>query len=530
MLPTPYGGVMAVQEILRDIGLTEAEIKVYLAMLELGSSTTGPIVERSGASSSKIYEILDKLMQKGLVSFIVKKGTKHFEAAAPERILDYVTEKENKVKQQKQELKNIIPELELKQTLSKYQSEATIYKGMKGLETSFKELLKDGKKGDCAYVFVVGEVDDRLQTFFKRDYEKRAKRGIKTKTVFAEAARTVYEERKHIPLFEGKVISINSTPATAVVFNDSVHLRIGESDEVISIIINRKELAAAYKEQFDTLWNQDVNIYKGFEAVTNKFWSMLNEMKKGDEYHVLGATYGEGGKKLIDWFERYHAERIKRGINVKLLAVPKDYQLITDELTTTGDPQMKLAELRKLPSDFATHMQINLYPNDKVLMFLFGEEMVCFETTSKVLHHNFKKYFDSLWNQEAQVFQGPDAIQDLFEQMLVAGHCDFIGARGYFVDHRPEFIDDWEKRAIKQGFTMRNIVDPETKGHRITTFSFAETKYTISKEFSSMSVFWIFGDKVAISNWVKKEPIVVIIDNKQLHDTYKKQFEELWKK
>ena len=70
-------------ELLEAIGLTKSEIKVYLALLELGSSTTGPIVEKSGASSSKIYEILEKLIQKGLVGHVIKAGKKHFEAAPP---------------------------------------------------------------------------------------------------------------------------------------------------------------------------------------------------------------------------------------------------------------------------------------------------------------------------------------------------------------------------------------------------------------------------------------------------------------
>ena len=39
----------------------------------------------------------------------------------------------------------------------------------------------------------------------------------------------------------------------------------------------------------------------------------------------------------------------------------------------------------------------------------------------------------------------------------------------------------------------------------------------------------IFGNKVAISNWTEKEPIVVVIENKHVHDLYKQQFELLWK-
>src|SRR3989338_7077733 len=124
-------------KLLEDIGLTKSEIQVYLALLELGSSTTGKIVDKSKASSSKIYEILEKLIQKGLAAYIIKSGVKYFEASSPERLMDYMNEKEERVEIQKEALKKIIPELELKHKLSRYKSEATIYKGLRGLKTAF---------------------------------------------------------------------------------------------------------------------------------------------------------------------------------------------------------------------------------------------------------------------------------------------------------------------------------------------------------------------------------------------------------
>ena len=42
-------------QLLRNIGLTDSEIKVYFALLELGSSSKGPIVNESKVASSKIY-------------------------------------------------------------------------------------------------------------------------------------------------------------------------------------------------------------------------------------------------------------------------------------------------------------------------------------------------------------------------------------------------------------------------------------------------------------------------------------------
>ena len=96
---------------LRKIGLTEGEIKVYLALLELGSATSGRITKKCGISGSKVYEVLDRLAKKGLASFITKNGVKHFEASSPERILDYLEEKESQIEEEKSAIQDIIPEL-----------------------------------------------------------------------------------------------------------------------------------------------------------------------------------------------------------------------------------------------------------------------------------------------------------------------------------------------------------------------------------------------------------------------------------
>ena len=53
------------EELLAEIGLTKSEIAVYFALLEIGSSTTGPIIKEAGIASGKAYLILDKLLEKG---------------------------------------------------------------------------------------------------------------------------------------------------------------------------------------------------------------------------------------------------------------------------------------------------------------------------------------------------------------------------------------------------------------------------------------------------------------------------------
>ena len=91
-------------ELLQKIGMNKSEVKVYLKLLELGSSTTGPIMHHAKVSSSKIYGVLQRLIEKGLVSFIIKSKTRYYHASSPEALLDYVHEKENEVENQKQNI------------------------------------------------------------------------------------------------------------------------------------------------------------------------------------------------------------------------------------------------------------------------------------------------------------------------------------------------------------------------------------------------------------------------------------------
>ncbi len=85
-------------ETLKSIGLTNGEARVYIALLSLGTSTVSPIVKLSGISSSKVYFILNRLAVKGLVSMSIKEKNRIYSATEPERILDYLEEREKIIK------------------------------------------------------------------------------------------------------------------------------------------------------------------------------------------------------------------------------------------------------------------------------------------------------------------------------------------------------------------------------------------------------------------------------------------------
>jgi len=294
-------------------------------------------------------------------------------------------------------------------------------------------------------------------------------------------------------------------------------------DKTTIFVVENKGLVESYKKYFELLWSQEVIVGKGVKGVQDAWNKMLDELEPGEEYYVMGAADREQ-KALYDWLVDFHNRRRAKGVKSKFLFVAGAEKYVE----RFKENYYEMSETKFLPEGVYKGIQFNLF-KDKVLIIVWREkEPIVFTIEDKTVYQTFKTHFDNLWQQDTRIVKGLDAIQGLFEDFLEAGEVDFIAARGYFVDKRPEFIDGWEKRAIKKGFRMRNIVDPGTKGHRITKFPFAETKYTLPKEFANLSVIWIYGNKVVISNWVEDEPMAVIIENKALHGMYKQQFELLW--
>src|SRR3989344_5653292 len=160
-----------IQETLQELGLNKRESICYTALLELGSSKMGAIVKKTEIPSSKIYEILDKLINRGLASYVKIGKIKHYQASNPKTLLNYIDEKKKKIEE-------ILPQLLLKQRYSTKQS-VEMFEGQKALFSLFTDMIKDAKAKEQYLVFSINEEnkDDAANLFFRnlavRRKEKR---------------------------------------------------------------------------------------------------------------------------------------------------------------------------------------------------------------------------------------------------------------------------------------------------------------------------------------------------------------------
>lgn len=241
---------MEPKELLAEIGLTERESKVYLALLELGSTTTGPLVKKSKVPNSKIYEILESLHNKGLVSYIIKGKTKYFQSANPKKILILFKEKERRIER-------LLPELEAKQLSAKEKQFVEIYEGKKAIFALFHDLIEDSRKNELYYSFSLGKEheDKQIEIFYKNFGEKRAKKGLivkilankETKDIFKKA----YSDRLNILKKIVKYTDFNFPQGITIFRNNVV---IIDWENLTAILIQSKKIAGEYKRFFEHLW------------------------------------------------------------------------------------------------------------------------------------------------------------------------------------------------------------------------------------------------------------------------------------
>jgi HTH-type transcriptional regulator, sugar sensing transcriptional regulator len=157
-------------EDLISMGLTSGEARVFLALLKLGSAKVGQIVRDSHVSYSKIYDVLDRLSSKGLVSHIILGNIKHFNAVEPYRLEEFIKRKEQEVRKQLDITNKIIPELAKVANRNRQNTMAEVFMGDKGIRTAYEILLIDQLQTMYCIIFTHLKGTTPLQVHSIQDY------------------------------------------------------------------------------------------------------------------------------------------------------------------------------------------------------------------------------------------------------------------------------------------------------------------------------------------------------------------------
>jgi sugar-specific transcriptional regulator TrmB len=387
------------QNELQQLGYSPNQTKVYLALLELGQTTVGPIVKKTDLHRQVVYNTLSELEKMELLQSTIKNNRQNFEIIDPHKIID-------NIKKQEFLAEDLLPELMAKQKKKTRTQEVKIYEGIEGFLAMHLNNIKIQPPNTTIYIMAAGgsswlNLMSSKNTLEK--YEKiRVDKNIKTELIrFEPKPEEYWQILKKFPFQDEKtgkkfyklLPQTYDTPIGIQIWYDRITL-LTYTEPILVIEIKNIDFVNNFKSYFNLLWQQDIQAYRGFEAFKNVFYNIIEkDLRPDEEYHVLNAniTIESKYKGFIEFFKKYHQDRQKKGVYVKLLFAEK-----SREFVRKNKNNFNLAEIKYLPPGISAPMQINVYKN-KTIMILIEKEPVVFVIENEKIAQSYEQYFQAFW-------------------------------------------------------------------------------------------------------------------------------------
>jgi len=236
---------MDIPEILADIGLGDSDARIYVALLELGESTVLPIAKKSGLQRTYCYDVLQRLVDRGLASYFVKNGRRRYAAEDPIVI-------ERLYKERGQRLSAAVPELRSLYGRAPGRPKVRFYEGREGLLSIYEELAR--ARSYCA-ISSPDHIAAALGKYFLQLARRLAESGVRGRELITKHAKDIpylkhfdpeHQEFRLLP--EGMRLEIDM-----VIFNDKLAL-ISYGRDIHAITIESQAIVSAQLAMFDLLW------------------------------------------------------------------------------------------------------------------------------------------------------------------------------------------------------------------------------------------------------------------------------------
>ncbi len=231
-------------EKLQRLGLNLSEAKVYLTLLKLGRAQAGEISKKSLINRTTVYDSLERLIERGLVTYVISANKKIFRPVKPAVLIEKIKEKEKIATE-------LLPELEDLYKKSKEKEESNIYRGRRWIKSILWDILKYKQ-------YVAFGSSGRFLEIMKHDFlmfQKRKKElKIKAKVILNKSAKKSESVQKAHSQFKF-IPDEYTSPTTTFVYDDKVAVIIW-SETPIATVITSKDVAKSYKSYFELLWKQ----------------------------------------------------------------------------------------------------------------------------------------------------------------------------------------------------------------------------------------------------------------------------------
>lgn len=251
---------MSTENILKEnllkLGLSNNEADVYLALLDLKTSSSGSIIKKTQLHRNVVYVSLSHLVKKGLISEKSVRGVKTFYIIEPTSFSIGFQERASLAKKVEKDIIDKIPQKN---------QEITVHQGNDEYLQLLTGLLESMPIKSTKYVIGTGGEDfmrETMRPIWKKYHKVARARKIKIKMISYESQKNSIEgdikkegmyEMKYLPDIIENPAGIHVYPEIDTVLNI---IYSNSESPVTAIKIKNEALVKGYLNLFDNLWKQ----------------------------------------------------------------------------------------------------------------------------------------------------------------------------------------------------------------------------------------------------------------------------------
>ncbi len=223
---------------LQNIGLSEKEAHIYLVLLELKEALPSTVARYSEVKRSTVYNILEVLQRKGLVSSVKRSGNTYFQAQDPQIFLKKQRTYLNELSASIDNLEEALPELRSLHSDFMATPQMSVFYGKEGLIQIMEDTLTTSTELLCWAnpELVMSLLSDYYPSYIKRKIERQIwlrgifcfdNIGLKFQQKGKEELREVYlipkkqfPFKNEINIYDDKVAIISHEDKTGVIIQN----------------------------------------------------------------------------------------------------------------------------------------------------------------------------------------------------------------------------------------------------------------------------------------------------------------------
>ncbi len=231
---------------LKELGLTDNEVKIYLLLLENGMMSPSKISRCLGLHRGYVYDALERMQEKEVINTILMNNKKCYQATDPKNLLEML-------KFKLESFEKIVPDLMKLKSLKEEETKVELHKGKKVYRTLLKDMIASLKSGDEAYL--IGIDEEILIAEIEPIYLKQYINAIKSKNITEKIIIKRGRKRIKKPNLQYRELDEKYIGKTAqIIYKDKVAIFILGNPYYL-IVIKNSDVAETCRKQFNLLWN-----------------------------------------------------------------------------------------------------------------------------------------------------------------------------------------------------------------------------------------------------------------------------------